>query len=77
MIAAPISAAPCPSCAHGSRRISQTRAASARTRAVAAVVRLLDLGHIRVGNEGYVEGEQELRRDHAAQAPRQGARRRR
>ena len=39
---------------------------------VAAIVRLLDSGRIRVGNEAYAQGEQELRRDHLAHPPRQG-----
>ena len=43
-----------------------------RDTVIAAVVRLLDVGRIRVGNEAYAQSEQELRRDHAAQPPRQG-----
>ena len=46
------------------------RRALSRDRAVAAVVRLLDLGHVRVGNEGYAKanksfGATTLRRRHA------------
>ena len=36
---------------------------------LAAVVRLLDTEHIRIGNEQYAQRQQELRRDHAAQPP--------
>ena len=45
-----------------------------RDTVVAAVIRLLDVGRIRVGNEAYAQDEQELRRDHPAQPPRQGRR---
>lgn len=66
-------------CASFGHRLSRLRAkietdlrkrALSRERAVAAVVRLLDLGHVRVGNEGYAKanksfGATTLRRRHA------------
>lgn len=66
-------------CASFGHRLSRLRAkietdlrkrALSRDRAVAAVVRLLDLGHVRVGNEGYAKanksfGATTLRRRHA------------
>ena len=44
-----------------------------RDTVVAAVVRLLDTGRIRVGNEAYAKANKSYRRDHLAQPPRQGA----
>ena len=69
-IAAPTSAARCPSCARGSRTTCKQRGVSRKERAVAAIVRLLDLGHIRVGNEAYAKanksfGATTLRNRHA------------
>ncbi|MFN4096484.1 MAG: DNA topoisomerase IB, partial [Sphingomonas sp.] len=66
-------------CTSFGNRLSRLRAkievdlrkrALSRDRAVAAVVRLLDLGHVRVGNEGYAKanksfGATTLRRRHA------------
>ena len=47
---------------------------SSRDTVVAAVVRLLDTGRIRVGNEAYAKDNKSYRRDHLAQPPRQGRR---
>ena len=66
-------------CASFGHRLTRLRAkievdlrkrALSRDRAIAAVVRLLDLGHVRVGNEGYAKanksfGATTLRRRHA------------
>ena len=51
------------------RRVEQDlkRRKLTRDTVLAAVVRLLDTEHIRIGNEQYATRQQELRRDHAAQ----------
>ena len=59
-----------PECASGSRRTSRGAALS-RERVVASVVRLLDLGAIRVGNESYAKENKSFGATTLRHAPRQ------